>query len=172
MKNSIRTLAPAFNTDRMVQEYTEQMYIPCHKLVTGLTMPTLDSGLQYAAWRAKLNEAWRSISIQRVDIPQETLKVGDNMEVKAIVQLGQLKPDDVQVQLYYGLLTQRGEIGIGGSAVNMQLVGANGSDGSYTFRANINYDTSGERGISVRVLPHHPSLPTAFLPGMIRWADK
>ena len=54
----------------------------------------------------------------------------------------------------------------------MQLVGANGDGGSYTFHAQLNYDTSGERGISVRVLPHHESLPTPFQPGIIRWAEK
>ena len=169
MKNSIRTLAPVFNTDRMVQEYTEQTYVPCNELSTRLTIPTLQKGLEYAAWRGKLNEAWRSVAVQKVEVPQETLKVGNDMEVKAIVYLGQLKPDDVQVQLYYGPLTTRGDIN-SGSAVNMELIGTNGADGSYIFHAQVNYDTSGERGISVRVLPHHESLPTPFQPGIIRWA--
>jgi len=169
MKNSIRTLAPVFNTDRMVQEYTEQTYMPCDELQTRLTTPTLEKGLQYAAWRGKLNEAWNSVAVQKVEVPQETLKVGADMDVKAIVRLGQLKPDDVTVQLYFGQLTTRGDIG-SGSAVNMELIGPNGAEGTYTFHANINYDTSGERGISVRVLPHHESLPTPFQPGIIRWA--
>lgn len=170
MKNSIRTLAPVFNTDRMVQEYTDQTYMPCYTLATRLTTPTLEKGLQYAAWRGKLSEAWRSVSIQDVDIsPREMLKVGADLQVKAVVQLGQLKPDDVQVQLYYGQLTPRGEIN-GGSAVTMQLVGSNGNDGSYTFQTQVSYNTSGERGLSVRILPHHESLPTSFLPGIIRWA--
>ncbi len=170
MKNSIRTLAPVFNTDRMVQEYTEQTYIPCNTLATRLTTPTLEKGLEYAAWRGKLAEAWRSVAIQDVDVaPQETVKVGADLQVTAVVQLGQLKPSDVQVQLYFGQLTPRGEINIG-SAVMMELVGANGSDGSYTFQTHIRYDTSGERGLSVRILPHHESLPTPFQPGIIRWA--
>ncbi len=172
MKNSIRQLAPIFNTDRMVQEYTEQTYIPCDGLITRLTTPTLDKGLQFAAWRGKLGEAWHGVSVQRVEVPQETLKVGSDMDVKAYVQLGQLKPDDVQVQLYYGQLSPRGEITSGGQAINMQLVGADGGEGRYIFHANVSYDTSGERGISVRVLPHHESLPTPFQPGIIRWAEK
>ncbi len=171
MKNSIRRLAPFFNSDRMVQEYAELTYLPCYKLTNGLTTPTLAHGLEYATWRNKLGEAWRNVTIQHVDVPQEALKVGAEMDVKAIVALGQLKPEDVQVQLYYGQLTTRGEI-TSGSAIDMELVGANGGDGSYTFHARVNYDTSGERGISVRILPHHDSLPTPFQPGIIRWADK
>jgi starch phosphorylase len=169
MKNSIRKLAPLFNTDRMVQEYAEQTYIPCDTLVTGLTVPTLDKGLQYAAWRGKLAEAWQGVSVQDVQVSESTLNVGANLKVKAVVRLGQLTPSDVHVQLYYGPLTPRGDIH-DGSAVAMELVGENGSEGSYTFETHVSYDTSGERGLSVRVLPYHPSLPTSFLPGIIRWA--
>src|SRR5690606_39422861 len=31
VKNSIRELAPFFNTYRMVREYTEDAYMPCHQ---------------------------------------------------------------------------------------------------------------------------------------------
>jgi starch phosphorylase len=166
----MRELAPFFNTDRMVQQYTDEMYMPCHTLINKLTTPTLEKGMEYAAWRVRLNEAWKSVSVSSVQVSEETLKVGADLEVKALVQLGQLKPEDVQVQLYYGQLNPRGEISSGGSALNMQLVGADGGDGSYMFKAQITYDTSGERGLSVRILPNHASLPTPFQPGTIRWA--
>ncbi len=170
MKKSIITLAPFFNTDRMVQEYTNLTYIPCAELTTKLTTPTLEKGLAYAAWRAKIGEAWKDVAVKNVEVSEATLKVGANLEVKAVVQLGKLKPDDVQVQLYYGQLNPRGEITSGGQAINMQLVGKNGDGDSYTFQTQVSYDTSGERGLSVRVLPQNDSLPTPFQPGMIRWA--
>ena len=107
---------------------------------------------------------------RHVEVSEQTLKVGTKLEVKAVVQLGQLKPEDVQVQLYYGQLNPRGEITSGGQAIPMQLVGANGDDDSYTFTTQLSYDTSGERGLSVRILPQNDSLPTPFQPGMIRWA--
>ncbi len=170
VKNSIATLAPFFNTDRMVQEYTDQTYIPCAAMTTNLTTPTLDKGLAYAAWRSKVSEAWNSVNVRNVEVSEKTLKVGTKLEVKAVVQLGRLKPEDVQVQLYYGQLNPRGEITSGGKAIPMQLVGANGDGESYTFTTQLSYDTSGERGLSVRILPQNDSLPTPFQPGMIRWA--
>jgi starch phosphorylase len=166
----MRTLAPIFNTDRMVQEYTEQTYLPCNALTTRLTTPTLEKGLEYAAWRARLNEAWGNVKVEKVETSETILQVGADLEVTAQVQLGNLKPEDVMVQLYYGELTPRGEIGGSGTATNMQLVSANGSAGSYNFKADVHYMTSGERGLSVRILPHHESLPTPFQPGIIRWA--
>lgn len=170
MKNSMRTLSAFFNTDRMVQEYTEQTYIPCEELTNRLTTPTLEKGLSYAAWRARLNEAWGSVRVEKVETSDTTLTVGADLEVTAQVQLGSLKPEDVLVQLYYGKLTPRGEIDTDGTSMNMSLVGANGGEGSYTFKADLEYATSGDRGMSVRILPHHESLPTPFQPGIIRWA--
>ncbi|MEP7291720.1 MAG: alpha-glucan family phosphorylase [Chloroflexota bacterium] len=170
VKNSMRALAPFFNTNRMVQEYTEQTYMPCNELATRLTTPTLDKGLEYAAWRGRLNDAWGKVRVDKVEASETTLKVGNDLEVTAQVQLGPLKPEDVQVQLYYGQLNPRGEIGDNATAVTMQLVRANGSEGGYTFNAQVHYMTSGERGLSVRILPNHESLPTPFQPGMIRWA--
>lgn len=171
IKNSMRKLAPFFTTARMVQEYTDEAYIPFYKLEASLTTPTLERGLEYAAWRARLDHAWAQVKVEKVDVSENLLKVGADLLVTASVQLGPLQPTDVQVQLYYGQLTPRGEIGSPATALNMELVGANGSSGSYTFKANVHYDTSGERGLSVRILPNNESLPTPFQPGMIRWAQ-
>ncbi len=170
VKNAMRELAPFFCTDRMVQEYTDLMYVPCYRLASSLTTPTPEKGLAYAAWRSKIGEAWRNVSVQKVEVPESQLKVGADLTVKATVHLGQLTPNDVQVQLFYGQLTTRGDIGAGGEAITMALVGTGGDDGSFQFETQIRYDTSGERGLSVRVLPKNDSLPTPFQPGMIRWA--
>jgi starch phosphorylase len=96
------------------------------------------------------------------------VQVGKKVEVTATVHLGQLKPEDVRVQVYYGVLNTRGEIDAG-EAADMKPM--NGGDGVYTFATQLAYSNSGERGISVRVLPHHPSLPTSFQSGIIRWAN-
>ena len=170
VKNGYRKLAPYFNTHRMVQEYTDQLYMPAAKRSAQLLEDQMEAGLSYAAWRKTLDSAWKNISIRNVDVSQKTVKVSSELEVDATVDLGVLKPEDVRVQLYYGALTPRGEIGAVGQAVDMHPNGANGS-GEYRFTARVAYDTSGERGISVRVLPSHPCLPTPFVPGLIQWAD-
>ena len=45
------------------------------------------------------------------------------------------------------------------------------SNGAYTFKTSIVYHTSGERGLSGRVLPHNEDLPTPIQPGLIVWAN-
>jgi starch phosphorylase len=170
IKNGYRKLAPYFNTHRMVQEYTDHLYMPANDRSSQLLQNQMEAGLAYAAWRKKLESAWSSIHIRKVDVSQQTVKVSSELEVDATVDLGTLTPDDVHVQLYYGALTPRGEIGSVGEALDMQP-NSSGERGEYHFTAKVAYDTSGERGISVRVLPSHPCLPTPFVPGLIQWAD-
>jgi starch phosphorylase len=168
VKNSMRTLAPFFNTRRMVEEYAELYYIPSYLNTLKMTKSKLKDGLAYAAWRENLTKAWQGVQIRDVIIPEQQIKVGTEVEVTALVDLGQLTPDDVRVQLYFGGLTTRGDFQAG-EAIDMESAGKE-STGGYRFKGNITYQTSGERGLSVRVLPNHPYLRTSFLPGFITWA--
>ncbi|MCB9457267.1 MAG: alpha-glucan family phosphorylase [Anaerolineaceae bacterium] len=168
MKNSMQKLAPYFNTHRMIEEYTDKFYIPSFRRVKEITGDNLQEGVAFAAWRSHLEKSWPQVNVKQVEISRNQIKVGSEVEVNARVDLGDLTPDDVRVQLFYGQVDTRGEIGHSGEAVDMLPV--NGEDGAYTFTARVLYQTSGERGISVRVLPYHKYLHTSFLPSLITWA--
>jgi len=135
-----------------------------------MTEDNMKEGLAYTNWRSKLNGAWKFVKVRDVKISQTQIKVGSNIEVSAQIDLGQLTPEEVRVQVYYGKLTTLGTISDKAEAVDMKPSGVNG-DGSCNFTAKVTYDTSGERGLSVRVMPYHPYLHTSFLPGMITWAS-
>jgi glycogen phosphorylase len=170
IKQSMKKLAPYFNTWRMVEEYARMFYLPTIDRAHRLLEPDISTAVKYAAWRNNLDHAWKQVKVHDVRVESTHVKVGSEIEVTATVQLGDLTPDDVRVQLYHGQLNTRGEIGdLGGDCVDMQPVG-NGTGGLYTFAGHIRYMTSGDRGVSVRVLPYHKFLHTRFLPGLITWA--
>jgi starch phosphorylase len=169
IKNSIHKLGPFFTTHRMVQQYADLYYMPNYKRAQALTTPDLKKGLEYAAWRSTLEQNWGQVQVRNVLVAQREVKVGKDLEVTAAVHLGVIKPADVRVQVFYGRLNTRGEIE-SGEAVEMKPVNGS-SDGAYTYSAQVPFTSSGDRGISVRVLPHHDSLPTPFVPGIIRWAN-
>jgi len=170
VKNGLKTLAPYFNTHRMVQEYTDQMYMPCYDRARSLTGENIEDGLEFAAWRNRLYEAWKGVYVRDVRASEKTLRVGTELGVTALVTLGQLKPEDVQVELYYGQLGPRGDISNDGQAVLMELTSPEPVDGAYTFSTRVSYSNSGQRGLSVRVLPRHESLPSPFQLRIVRWA--
>lgn len=169
IKNSMRTLAPFFNTHRMLQEYTEQYYIPVYQATVEMRENHMKKGLDFTIWRTRLEESWPQVEVKSVKISDQEIKVGKEFEVEAIIRLGNLTPDDVKVQLYYGQLNTHDQIGQDGAALDMENVSQNG-DGVYNFTARMIYNTSGERGLSVRVLPKHHFLFSEFQPGLIAWA--
>lgn len=170
VKASMKAHAPFFNTRRMVQEYAEQYYIPTYELVERMGKPNGSTALDFAAWRNHIEHVWHRIHVQHVAVPKNELSIGSDIEVAATVDLGDLKPQDVLVQLYYGQLNTRGEISeIGSSAIEMK-VQSDGDGSVYTFVAKMKSDESGDRGISVRVVPSHDLLTTPFQPHLITWA--
>lgn len=171
VKNSIRSLAPFFNTTRMLMEYTDQYYIPARDRFEHLTAPDLTRGITYSAWREHLYQIWPQVKIARLEAASKELKIGSEQEVRAWVSLGDLTPADVTVQLYFGTLDTGGNI-VGGDTINMEAV--SGPDGknpaTYEYVATISYRATGQHGISARVLPNHEDLATPFQRGLVRWA--
>ncbi len=171
VKNSIRKLAPFFNTTRMVIEYTDQYYIPARSHCERLTTPDLSRGLEFSQWKQRLYRAWPKVKVVRVETSGDELKIGSEQEVFAWVDLGELTPEDVTVQLYYGNLDTHGDI-LSGDTLNMTpILDENASKPPvYEFGTRIAYRSTGQHGLSVRVLPCHEDLPTPFQRGIIRWA--
>ena len=173
IKNSIAKLAPTFNTYRMVREYTETFYMPAHTRFQTLTQPDISRGKAFAEWRKRVREKWGGVQIHTVQVEPRQVKVGDQIEVHTLVSLGQLQPDDVRVQIYYGNLDSRGSL-IAGDTLDMNYCGPADSqlgENVHEFCATIGYTTTGKRGLSVRVLPHHPDLANPIQTGLITWAS-
>lgn len=168
VKTSIREMAPFFNTNRMVQQYTKQFYMLNYKRVQDMLKDNMKSGLAYAEWRQNIEHVWNSVNIVNVQIDDKSANVGSTTDVIATVRLGNLKPDDVKVQLYVGSLDTRGDI-VAGKAQDMTVVSENGN-GEYTFKTTFQYSRSGDHGLSVRVVPEHEYMHTNFQPNLITWA--
>jgi glycogen phosphorylase len=169
MKRSISTNVAVFNTNRMVREYTEVAYLPSYRRVAGLTINDFAGAKRLAVWRRKIAEQWKNVRVEDVSPPPlEPLHVGDELAVRARVQLGALTPEDVEVQLYHGAMDSLGEIAAPHMAV-LQPVGAASANPGATFGGSVPCAASGQYGFLVRVLPRHPDLANSFEPGLVTW---
>lgn len=168
MKRSIMTVVPVFNTNRMVQEYTERFYLPSQNRFSDLVAGDLAAGGDVANWLRKIRSAWGDVAVHSVDIVQNgRLEVGGKLKVRAELHLGDLAPDEVKVELYHGAVDATGSIN--GAQVIAMSSAQKLPSGGQAFEGEIPCRTSGQHGFAVRVLPHHPKLPRAFEPGLIRW---
>jgi len=168
MKQSMGTICPVFNTNRMVQEYIEKCYWPSDRRYQTLLADNLNKAQQLAQWRKRLGVSWAQIKIDAVDAKNaDPLHVGGELQVNARVNLGNFTPDDVEVQLFHGLVDSFGEIP-SPRTVTMSHNGVH--DGSaWTFAGTIPCRSSGQHGFAVRVLPRHPDLANSFQTGLVCW---
>lgn len=169
MKATIAEVSYFFNTNRMVAEYTDRFYVPLAKRFRALANNDFARAKSLAAWRRRLQANWPQIRIESVngDLPSE-IYVGQPFQSSAIVYLGNLKPGEVHVELYVGLVNPKGELARG-DAVTMEMIAELG-DNRYRYKAEVIRNMSGRHGYTVRVLPNHPDLATPFQTGLIRWA--
>ncbi|MBW8001990.1 MAG: glycosyltransferase family 1 protein [Planctomycetes bacterium] len=182
-KNSIQFIAPQFNTDRMVGEYTQNFYIPAAKRWQHLTAENMARIKALAKWKQNISSVWNELEIKDVQINIKIdgkeqklssrapkLKVGQSLQVKALVKLSRLTPEDVSVQLYSGHVNTWGEIS-DGTAVEMKYQSQNEQTDEHFFVGTMPCETSGRQGIAVRLLPKHPDLLDPNDMGLIQWEN-
>jgi len=168
VKNSFRTLCPFFNTNRMVEEYIRQAYVPSHDRHEMLYAENQKGARELATWRAKLEKGWPKISISQVetDGTQEML-VGKQLEVRATIVLSDLTPSDVEVQLIHGMVNALGEF------ERFEIVpmqdGERTAMGAHRYLGSFQCKNSGQYGFAVRVLPRHQHLAVPLSTGLITW---
>jgi starch phosphorylase len=181
MKNSIKWLTPSFNTDRMVADYTQNFYKPAADKWEYLNEQTCSRAKAFSQWKSNMCSRWSEFDIKDVQVQikngqedkqlhpnKSQLKVGSELNVKALIKLGNVNPDDVSVELYHGPLNAWGDISEG-SAVRMNHQGKSGQDGEHLYSGLMRCKSSGRQGLAVRVLPRHTDLIDPYDMGLILW---
>jgi starch phosphorylase len=168
MKNCMRKLAPMFSTNRMVRQYAEQFYIPALERGKRLHEDGMRMAIELAHAKDRLRQHWHGIRIVGVHASGNGhYKVGQKVQVEAMIDLPDLSPKDVNVQLYAGQVNAFGAFEQA-RPMDMQHVREMGP-GRHMYQGEIECGTSGRHGFAVRVLPGGEDLATPFEPGLIIW---
>lgn len=171
MKSSMLEICPMFNINRMVREYALRMYFPSALRASEFIANDAAKARALADWKKRVLKSWKDVRIESVEATElDKVHVGDDMRVRAMVNLADLTSDDVAVQIYHGTLGPTGMIEEG-EIIPMNL--SNEGNGSVMqFSGAIRYFKSGRHGFTVRVLPHHDDLSSPFETGLIQWASE
>jgi starch phosphorylase len=168
VKESIATLGPQVIASRMVRDYTEQLYEPTAARADVLSADRGVRAVALAGWKQRVRDAWKAVHIDAVDTDDNTIDLGSERTVTAVVALGDLGEIDVQVQLLHGTVAQNDEL-TGTSVVSMQSAGAV-DDAHVRFTGTFACDEPGRYGFTVRAVPAHPDLVNPVELGLVAWA--
>jgi starch phosphorylase len=168
MKNCMRKLTPVFNTNRMVREYAEKFYIPAYRRGQLLTAEGARRAIALAHAKDSLHHKWGGIKIVGVHTSGNGhYKVGEQMQVEAMLDLADVDPKDLNVQLYAGRISATGELD---DPTPIPMTHAKQlAPTRHLFVGQIECRASGRQGFAVRIVPGNPDLATPFEPGLITW---
>ena len=185
VKNSIKWIAPRFNTHRMVADYTESFYDPSVGKYNYLRETNYDKAREFSKWKSEIKAAWPEFAVkdvvmeigngngngngnEQIKSKQLTLKVGSKLNVRALIKLGKINPNDISVELYHGPVDTWGNIRQG-SAVRMDYKESAEQQGEHWFTGSISCPKAGQHGAAVRILPMHEQLVNPYEMGLILW---
>ncbi|MEV7871632.1 alpha-glucan family phosphorylase [Streptomyces sp. NPDC088124] len=168
VRSTLVTLGPKVLAGRMVREYVERLYAPAaraHRALDGGTAAEL------AAWKYRTRTLWPYVSVDHVEAVAATgtggsTELGSTLTLRVSVGLGELRPDDVEVQAVAG------RVGTDDALVDARpfpLKPAGGPDleGRWVYEGPLALDRTGPYGYTVRVLPAHPLLSTSADLGLV-----
>ncbi len=168
VKHSMISLGPFVTAARMVRDYTEQLYEPTAAQGDALAADGHEAARSMAAWKAEVEAAWPGVHIDHVEVDDSVAGLGTQRSVEAVVALGDLGPDDVEVQLLHGPEGQGGEL------ASPQIVvldpAGEADDGHLRYSGTVTCEQAGRYGMTVRIVPSHPALVSASDLGRIAWA--
>ncbi len=155
IKESVKTTAWRFSTERMVKEYAEKYYLNAMRNCERFTAEGAQTAVKFKEWKDFVLSQWDNVKIEEV-VMEDTdgeYSVGLPVKVGAKVFLGQLRPEDVIVQVYYGTVSHTGEL-VDTATENLSL--EKSENGYYYYRGQYICPDTGKQGFTIRVLPNHP----------------
>ena len=170
MRHTLATLSPELSADRMVKQYVENLYTPAALAERAISVSSYQPARDLAAWTARVTAAWPSVHVAHVESGgvDSTPQLGEELNVRAYVELGDLAPDDVKVELVHGH-ARDGDVLTDIRRLRLDLEGHDlGSPA--TFHGTVKLDRSGTFGYTVRVVPNHPLLATPAELGLLATA--
>ena len=166
-KCSIATLLPRYNSTRMVSEYVKNFYLPATRQYAAYSQNERENAKIIAQWKARIRARWPGVRIRRLDDPQKSIAFGEGVHFEVAVNLNELKPDDVVVELLIGRESKRLNLSTF-QRHNFEFAGVV-EDGEHRFAMALTPQMCGKLEYRVRVFPWHQLLTNPLEMGMMLW---
>jgi starch phosphorylase len=160
MRASMARLAPRFSSVRMLQEYVEQAYVPGAAALKRRSEGEGAVARDLERWSRRLDEHWTGIRFGEV---RQRASAG-RLTVSAAVELGDIEPGAVQVELYADPAGAENPVVQPMAPVERLPRVPN----AWTYRVTFETDRPA-RDFTARVVPRHPEARIPIELPLITW---
>ncbi|MDP1635228.1 MAG: DUF3417 domain-containing protein, partial [Gallionellaceae bacterium] len=165
-KQSIASIMPRFNMQRMLTDYAERFYSPAAEQWRRYSSADFSGARRVAEWKARIRAAWPRIGLRRIDQAAPRIRYGETLHFQVAVQLNGLTPNDLTVELVF---TRPGEPTSARARRYELLYERPLGNGEHLFSRELTPDQCGKMEYRVRVFPTHELLTHPFEMGMMLW---
>ena len=170
VRQTLASLAPQLGADRMVKQYVEELYRPAAEHAARVEADGARGARDLAAFGARVRGRWPNVHVRHVESGGvESPHVGDELRLRAYVELDGLAPDDVTVEVVYGRSRADETIeGVRFTPLEPDAADASSTGGSpRLYTGTVTLDRAGAFGYTVRVVPRHPLLRSTAELGLV-----
>ena len=169
IRHTLATLSPELSAERMLAEYVDRLYAPAAEAAAAAAADGAAAAREFAQWTRRMRDGFgavqvRHVEVEGVDVPPI---VGDDVRVRGFVELGQLRPEDVTVEVVAGTITEEGDLRHA-RRFPLEPLGADGA--VHRFESAIELPVAGTFGYTVRVVPKHDMLASDAELGLVAYA--
>lgn len=179
-KRAMATVIPSFNMRRTVSDYRDGLYVPAGAHGARLLDNRGAGAVELAAWKRRVREHWNGVRIESVSDAVRDTDAAGLLRLSALLQLGQLSPQDVRVefkarrllpesQFEPSVLTSFGHgVPEGQWRAEFTPGGTPAGNGGVNFQVAAAAPGMGQYQLQVRVYPWHPLLTHPLEMGLMK----
>jgi starch phosphorylase len=160
VRQSMASLAPTWDSHRMVREYVETFYLPGARRARWFAAQSGARARELSSALERLREAWPAV---RVAVESATVGPGGSVQANIMADLGSLEPRDVTVQLWVAPTL--------GEPYPVSTSFESRREHVARYLAQVPHQAGLDAFLAARVLACHPALAEPYVPGLIAWSD-
>ncbi|MEU9883439.1 glycosyltransferase family 1 protein [Streptomyces phaeochromogenes] len=165
VRQTLTHLGPKVLAGRMVREYVERLYTPAAHAHRAMSP---SAARELAVWKSRVRGAWPHVTVDHVETSAgaPTAELGTTLSLRVRVGLGDLAPDDVEVQAVSGRVDSEDGI-TDGTTAPLKPAGGPDLEGRWLYEGPLSLDRTGPFGYTVRILPTHRLLASSAELGLV-----
>jgi starch phosphorylase len=168
VRHTLKSLGPKVLATRMLRDYVRQMYTPAVGIARRLD-DTDDGAIELAAWKRRVREGWPAVRIEHIEPSGvgDSPSLGQQLSLRVFAALGDLLPEDVDVQVLHGRVA--GDDELRRPIVSSLEYAKDYEAGRHRFDAEISLAKTGPFGYTVRIVPKHELMASSADLGLVTW---
>ena len=169
IKNCVAKVACNFTTNRMMEDYLRQYYLPLAKRSSKMVAKEFAMAREIADWKKKMRREWPMIEVvstSNVDNVSGALLLNNEYKAEITLTVGEIDPQDIGIELLLAEHNRKGKLCIK-EVFEYKLKEC--KDGVATYKCKIVPDKTGAYQSALRMYAKNKQLPHRQDFELVRW---